>query len=295
MLTRGVLLAGLPCLLAAGPIGVASATPTPPPPVVVSGDNNSGTVDTTVTAPGLPSAPNHPTGSSSSDAGNGITCVWTAESAYSQQLFVELGSDPNGTWYDVSCSDGSVTLGVYVPPASGNVPPAVVLAGTLAQTAANSLQLPAPRAARSPAGQALVGLATWFWVDPAQWQPLTQRTTAGPVWAEVTATPVSTTWDPGDGMGVLACSGPGTPYDRTRPEAQQSTDCSHTYRRSSADQPQTGPQVNDRFFTVTVTATWQITWRGPAGSGGTLAPLTRQSTFALPVAQRQTVVTSGSG
>ena len=46
-------------------------------------------------------------------------------------------------------------------------------------------------------------LATWWWVDPAAWQPLRQRTQAGPVWAEVTATPVSTTWDAGDGSAVV--------------------------------------------------------------------------------------------
>ena len=61
------------------------------------------------------------------------------------------------------------------------------------------------------------------------------------VWAQVVATPVSTTWDAGDGTPPLVCAGPGTPYDTSRPESSQSTDCSHTYRSSSADQPQTGP------------------------------------------------------
>ena len=37
-------------------------------------------------------------------------------------------------------------------------------------------------------------------------------------------------------------------------------DCSHTYRRSSAEQSQTGPSVNDRFFTVTVTTAWRVSW-----------------------------------
>ena len=46
---------------------------------------------------------------------------------------------------------------------------------------------------------------------------------------------------------------------------------------------------------VTVTTTWQISWTGSGGSGGTLPAMTRSGTFDLAVAQRQTVVTGGSG
>lgn len=266
-------------------------------PIVVVGDQHPGAVDTTVTAPGTvtgqPATVGH--GSGSSNNGSSVTCTWKAESDYSQQAFQWLGSDPNGTWYDVTCSDGSSYIGVYVPPSAANLPPAVALAGTLAQTVANHLPLPSPSVRHNPSGHALVGLATWWWVDPGQWQPLQQRTQAGPVWAEVTATPFSTTWDAGDGSEPVTCGGPGTPYDVTRPAAAQSTDCSYIYRRTTADQPQTGPSVNDRFFTVTVTTSWRVTWVGTAGSGGTLPVLTTSSSFPLAVAQRETVVTGGSG
>lgn len=273
----------------------ADPTDPKPPVVVVTGDTFGGVVGTTVTAPGTPpsTSPAGNGGSTSSD--NGVTCTWTAESDYSQQLFQWLGSDPNGTWYDVSCSDGTNYAGVYVPPATGNIPPAVVLAGALARSAANTLVLPRPAVRRNPVGPALVNLPTWWWVDPGQWVPLRQRTQAGPVWAEVTATPVSTSWDPGDGSPVVVCDGPGTPYDRSRSADSQATDCSYTYRRSSAGQPQTGPSVNDRFFTVTVTTTWRVTWVGFGGSGGTLLPITTSSSFPLAVAQRETVVTDSSG
>jgi hypothetical protein len=265
------------------------------PPVVVVGDNNSGVISTTVTAPGTTgdSRGNAAEGSSSSD--NGVRCTWTAESDHSQEVWQWLGSDPNGTWYDVRCSEGTVYLGLYVPPAASNLPPAVALAGSLAQSAANRLVLPAPLVRHNPSGRALVGLATWWWVDSAQWRVLRQRTQAGPVWAEVTATPVSTTWDAGDGTAPLVCDGPGTPYDTTRPESMQNTSCAHTYRRSSADQPQSGPSLNDRYFTVTVTTTWRVTWRGSSGSGGALPAMSTTSRFPLAVAQRQTVVTGGSG
>jgi hypothetical protein len=266
-------------------------------PVVVTGDKFGGYVDTTVTAPGAPAAaPSAETASRSGAAGDGVTCAWTEEPPFAQSVWDQFGvGAPGGRWYDIRCSDGALYLGIYVPPASSNVPPAVVLAGSLARSVSSRLQLPEPTVGRSPIGQALVGLPTWLWVDPAAWRVLRQRTSAGPVWAEVVATPVSTTWDAGDGTGSFSCAGPGTAYDRSRPVSDQSTECSYAYRRSSAEQPQTGPGENDRYFTVTVTTRWQVTWTGTGGSGGTLPELTRSSSFPLAVAQRQTVVTGGSG
>jgi hypothetical protein len=292
MLTRG--LAGLTLLVTLTHPSVSLADAKPP--VVVTGDSHNGVVDTTVTAAGSPAQEDggHKTRRRSRST-PAVTCRWIQESSYSQQVFQWLGSDPKGTWYDVRCSDGSFYPGVYVPPRAANIPPEVALAGRLAQSAANRLVLPTPQARHSPSGTGLVGLATWWWVDGSGWRPLRQRTQAGPVWAQVVATPVSTTWDAGDGTPPLMCAGPGTPYDTSRPESSQSTDCSHTYRSSSADQPRTGPDSNDRFFTVTVTTTWQVRWTGSGGSAGTLPALTTTSRFPLAVAQRQTVVTSGSG
>jgi hypothetical protein len=280
-------------------VGVAQATPpqppNPPDPLpIVTGDNNGGTIGTTVIDPGAAPISTRPGTAATSDTGNRVTCTWTVEG--DQASNPSLVQVYGGTWYDVSCSDGSrVPIGVFVPAGSSNVPSPVVQAGTLARTARNLLRLPKPQIRHNPMGDALVGLATWWWIEPGQWRPLRQRTQAGPVWAEVTATPVSTTWDAGDGSAPVVCPGPGTPYDTTQPEAGQLTDCSHTYRRTTADQPQTGPSVNDRFFTVTVTTSWQVTWIGSAGSGGTLPVLTTSSTFPLAVAQRETVVTGGSG
>lgn len=296
MLKRGTAAAAGAFLVASLGSPTAASAGDKPPIVVVDGDPRTGVVGTTVSAPGSPAtgsgAPS-PGGNSSNQSG--VTCAWTVEPDYSQRLFQWLGSDPNGTWYDVSCSDGSSYAGVYVPPAAGNIPPAVVLAGALAKRAANTLVLPKPRVSRNPAGPALVNLPTWWWVDGAQWAPLRQRTQAGPVWAEVTATPVSTSWDPGDGSSPVTCDGPGTPYDTSRPAAGQSTNCFFTYRRSSAGQPQTGPSQNDRFFIVTVSTTWRVTWTGFGGSGGTLPLITTSSSFPLAVTQRETVVTDSAG
>ncbi|MCW2667907.1 MAG: hypothetical protein JWN57_2869 [Frankiales bacterium] len=293
MLTQVVVVAALSLSAHAALAGAAAATDAP---VVVDGDNNAGVVDTTVTAPSVPGAIDaaRPVGPRVGD----VTCVWTENPSYAESLSLWDGlgtAEPGGRWYDVACSDGSNFQALYVPPASDSVPPPVVLAGTLARTLTSRLRLPSPVAGRSPAGWALVGLPTWFWVEPGSWRTLRQRTSVGPVWAEVVATPVSTTWEPGDGSAPFTCAGPGTVYDRSRPEGVQSTACSYAYRRSSADQPQTGPSDNDRFFTVTVTSRWQVTWTGSGGTGGTLPVLTRSSSFPVAVAQRQTVVTGGSG
>lgn len=265
--------------------------------VVVEGDKFGGYVDTAITLPSKDTSTARPAGSVGSHGDqNRVTCSWIEDTEKAQSLWDWLGAgDPDGTWYDVICSDGSIYIALYVPPASDSVPPAVVLAGSLARTIANRLQLPEPRVGQNPAGQVLVSLPTWWWVEPSSWRVLRQRTAAGPVWAEVTATPVSSSWDPGDGAEPLLCSGPGVAYDRSRPESVQSTYCSYTYRRSTAEQPQTGPDINDRFFTVTVSTRWQVTWRGAGDSGGTLPVLTRSSSFPVAVAQRQTVVTGGSG
>ncbi|HEY8827036.1 MAG TPA: hypothetical protein VIM17_04700, partial [Jatrophihabitantaceae bacterium] len=76
-----------------------------------------------------------------------------------------------------------------------------------------------------------------------------QTTSAGGVTATVTARPVSTVWSTGSPDAPdVSCDGPGVPYDARRAPSEQSTDCSTTYARSSAGQPRTGPDQNDRFF-----------------------------------------------
>jgi hypothetical protein len=292
MLTRAALLASVAGMLTVSALPVYADDHV----VTVRGDAAGGRISTTITVSGTPATGTGVRANVASSADAGVTCSWTEEPAFAQSLWNWLGSgEPGGRWYDIRCSDGAVYLRVYVPPASDSVPPAVALAGSLARSITNRLQLPEPTVGRSPVGRGLVGLPTWLWVDRASWRVLRQRTNAGPVWAEVVASPVSTTWDPGDGTEPFTCAGPGTVYDRSRPESAQSTDCAYTYRRSSADQPQTGPGENDRYFTVTVTTRWQVTWTGTGGSGGTLPELTRTSSFPLAVAQRQTVVTGGSG
>lgn len=201
---------------------------------------------------------------------------------YATQAQFKSGAPPTdglGGWVVRRCSDGSVGI-AWVP----LLPDAAEVA-ELARRATNRLLLPLPAPKFNPsrpssAGPAtLVAIPTWFWVDG--WRPISQRTQAGGVWAEVVATPVSATWDPGDGT-VVRCTGPGTAW---RPGAMDSR-CEHVYVRSSAGQPR-------NVYTANVVVTWRVTWTGSGGRSGSLPLMERQTTFPIAVAERQTVVTTG--
>lgn len=185
-----------------------------------------------------------------------------------------------GGWVVRTCSDGRVdTAWVEDRPLAEPVE-------QLARRASNRLPLPLPAPKFNPsrpssAGPAtLVAIPTWFWIEG--WEPVRQRTQAGGVWAEVVATPVEATWDPGDGSPVVRCVGPGTAW---KPGAVESA-CEYTYVRSSAGQPA-------NVYTARVGVTWRVTWRGAGGRAGSLPLMQRQMTFPIAVAERQTVVTVG--
>ena len=266
-------------------------------PVVVQGDTKGGAVDTTVTSPGR-TASSGMSAVPASTSNSGPSCLWTVDQVDNAAILAgaeDAGNvRPSGSYYDVTCSDGSSFPGVYVPAGSAAAAAApVVTAGPLALQARSRLPLPAPVAGHNPE-VALVNLATWWWVMPGSWRTLSQQTTAGAVWATVTATPVASSWDPGDGSPPVSCAGAGVAYDPTVPLDAQSSSCTYTYARSSASQPQDGSAPNDRFFPVTVTVTWRVEWQGSGGTAGVLPALTTTSTFPLPVAERQTLVTRGS-
>lgn len=264
-----------------------------PGPVEVNGDYHSGVVTTTVDD--LPQ-PGASTKSSTIVAAVAAPCTWLQVGQLMQLSLPTTVNGVAGTWWQQYCG-GSGWKGSadFVPNSSTPAAALRVSPGRLAERAANRLSLPIPTSDLNPSPHALVNLAEWFWVRRSSWSTLRQRTQAGPVWAQVVARPTSTTWDPGDGSLPFTCAGAGTPYVKSEPAEAQSTTCSYTYRRSSADEPQSGPDPNDRFFTVTVTTTWSVTWTGAGGLSGTLPAMTRSSSFPLAVAERDAVVTGGSG
>lgn len=152
----------------------------------------------------------------------------------------------------------------------------------LAQRAWNELQLPLPNVGTAPprGSQGLVGLPEWFWVRGGQSHPLTRTATAGAMWAQVTAAPKQLVIAPGAGLPARTCAGLGVAYDPTKPASVQQTDCSVTYRRSSAGQPM-------ERYRVRVTVVWGGRWIGSDGDGGVLPDVRRSSSFGLRVAEAQ--------
>jgi hypothetical protein len=145
---------------------------------------------------------------------------------------------------------------------------------------------PVPQTAPAIDLEQITGLPTWLWIDPAGWQPLSARAEVAGFWVEVTAEPQRVVWDMGDGT-VLECDGPGTPYDFSRPDDAQSTDCEHVYQIVSADEP--GGQ-----YAASVTIEWAVSWQASTGATGVLADADRTTTFGMTVGERQAVVTYDS-
>jgi hypothetical protein len=198
------------------------------------------------------------------------------------------GDYPNpgpGGWVIRRCSDGTMDT-AWVPAPIG---PVDVTPQRLAQRATNRLPLPLPAPRFDPsrpssAGPStLVNVPTWFFLGG--WTPVRQRTQAGGVWAEVTATPVGVTWIPGDGGPPVRCKGAGRPWVSDTDTAGA---CRYTYLRSSAAQP-------GLAYAARVVVDWQVTWQGSGGRSGSLPLMQRQIDFPVAVAERQTVVTVGGG
>jgi hypothetical protein len=157
-------------------------------------------------------------------------------------------------------------------------------AETLAERALADLALPAPAVHMSPDDRQIVGLASWLWISPAQWEPRQVSATAGPVTSTVTVTPVAVIWDMGDGTVVTCTQDDMRVYEPRFADTPDATGCSHTHTDSSAGQP-------DDAFTVTAEMTWEVTWEAPAvDDGGVLADQTTTSTSSARVAELQALV-----
>jgi hypothetical protein len=147
--------------------------------------------------------------------------------------------------------------------------------------------LPLPGVATSPRRDLdqLVNLPTWLWVD--NWAPVVGTASSPALTVTVTARPRVVSWQMGDGSAALVC-GAGTPWNATLREEQQRSDCTHTYRRSSANEP-------GQRFTATATMTWDVSWSASNGESGALGSAVRSESFQLRVAEGQAILTSSGG
>jgi hypothetical protein len=191
----------------------------------------------------------------------------------SDQGAVTLPADDPGRWYEKWC--GTDYFGVvFITPRNPT---------ELIEEARRYLLLPLPVPQLNPAGDQIVNLPTWMWLDGG-WTSQTSSVSVPGITVTVTADPLSAMWTMGDGSAVV-CDGPGTPFDPTRPSAMQSSSCSHTYARSSAGQPAS-------TFPVSVTLRWRARWDVIGTTAGSdLGTIDRTTSFTLRVGEVQAVNT----
>lgn len=210
------------------------------------------------------------------EAGDALADQMAEDGDWSEQP----GEGP-GAWYQLVCElNGRLAPSVTIV----WLPDATVDPEALAQQALDRTPIPAPEIRLNPpeGRDQVVNVPTWMWIDPAAWVPVSATAAAGGVSVTATATPTSVSWDMGNG-DVVTCSGPGTPYDRTVAPDDQRSDCTYTYRRSSAGRV-------GGAYTMRVTTTWGVTWTvSGAPGGGSLGTAQRTTTTAVRVAEIQAV------
>lgn len=292
MLTRGGRRACWCALVVVALLASAAGAAPPEPPVV---DDPTGTVTTVIHLPGSPgSAPGAPTGSGEGISLNPCSYRYDPSGMVAENFDFSRADAPTHEqieagevrWYAVSCP-GQAPYPIFVlqgQPAPGPPPPTPA---QLAAAAREVMQLPFPVVRHNPTDAGLVNLDTWLWLDDSSWQVHSSSLGLRGTTVTVVAKPTRVDWVTGDG-GRVGCAGQGRAYDPAVPAQRQSTYCSHTYRRSSAGQP-------DRTYRGSATSTWRISWVGSAPGGaveqGVLPPLELTTTFGLRVQEIQNLVT----
>lgn len=146
----------------------------------------------------------------------------------------------------------------------------------LGQQALRELVIPPP-AVRTwpPAGRILVGLETWFHVDP--YTPDERTAVAGPVASTVRAEPVRVVWHLGE--TDLTCTTAGTVWANHA----QTTDCGYEFHQYTGER--TGAAAN-----ATVDVVYHVTWSSTVAAGGDLGEVTRTTAFPFRVWEAQAVI-----
>lgn len=194
---------------------------------------------------------------------------------------------PSGAWYVWKCTGPGVADALFHPPVwipNGQRAPGASVAPSpaqLAEIAHSQLRLPAPAIAANPAGEQLVTVPTWLWLVGG-WRSMSATASVPGASVKAVATPTSVTWSMGDG-GIVTCRGPGSPFPVGGNPNATSPTCGHTYRVSSAGQP-------NHAFTVTATVHWSIAWSG-MGQAGVFPNMTTEAQAAFPVAEAQALNT----
>jgi hypothetical protein len=214
----------------------------------------------------------------------------TPQPAYDVKLW-EGHPNGQGAIYDFMCPASSGTGGGWRWRAS-SPQPITVTPVQLAREALATLTLPKPVPPSSPSGATLqdgrpytvVQVPTWYWTTPASYRAKTARAAAGPVFAQVTVTPVALTFTPGDAGSTTSCPGPGRAWTaQAGPWAHAPGGCDYAYPQSTYGYP--GGQL-----TATYGIVWRATWVGSGGTGGSFPDVTTTATSRFAVAEAQAVI-----
>lgn len=174
---------------------------------------------------------------------------------------------------------------VWVP--NGQSPPVSYISPAwLADVAWSLVRIPAPTVETNPQagdrGTILVGVGTWVWATGDAPTSVTAAAAAGN--ASVTVTAASTGLQLSAPDGKASCAGFGIAWHSGMPEG--SSPCTISFNRSSAHLGGSTP--------LTVKVAYSASYAGSDGTSGTLPAITTTSTVDLPVAEVQTLTTSGS-
>jgi len=162
-----------------------------------------------------------------------------------------------------------------------NVPPGFTY------TESRSLELPrvTARMAPDPAGDVIVGVPVHLWLDDPQWEVQEKQMWIDGTRVDLQAVPIAVEWDMGDGT-LVACNGPGVPFDVNRPVADQPPACTHTYQRSSVRDAELGR------LRVVARSVWRLSWWASNSAAPTdLGDVVLEQPFSVRVVEAQAVLT----
>jgi hypothetical protein len=216
-----------------------------------------------------------------------VSCSYTKASPAELQRTGTGPPNPGYQWDIMTCpgSAGGALGGQLVQVSTKTGAPAISPFDLL-KIAIGELHVPTLAVQTAPprGKDGLVGLAEWFWVPSSQWKKTSVTVSAGPVFADASATPTALTFTPGGGLPDTSCAGPGTAFNRRQAAGAQHTSCSYTYSQPSAGQP-------GNAYQAALTVTWTISWVGSGGTGGTITNgYTTGTAFAIRVAQAEALV-----
>lgn len=142
------------------------------------------------------------------------------------------------------------------------------------------LELPDPQPRVNPPDAQLVGLPMWLWLEQP-WDRIWVSASIGDVWASVDAWPEMSLWEFEDGTRIWCDQG--RAYDMWRRPAEQSSNCTHTFSRSSM-------WSTGGVEWVRVTVTWGVEWTSSELGGEPLGTVTRTAEFPVRVVEAQALV-----